>query len=315
MILGKSVSSGRLLLNGVGLLVTAIPVAFGWAHVMPWRPQNVGAQARPQFDVASVKPCDTKSLPPGARSGSIDATEGRLSMNCVSVRSFISWAYIEYADPQRPRFFKRPPIEGGPSWMNADHYTINAETERKVTPQMMQGPMLQSILEDRFKLKIRRVTREVPVYELTVAKGGFKMQPAAEGSCTPRDPKNLTRRLGGNENPYCGQAHFSQKGINVTVELRSVTMEEFGNWIATSNFDRTIIDKTGIIGKYDFKMEYSLDQSSPRYRAQDDDSADPSVGLFPSIFSVVQQFGLKLVPAKGPGEFIVIDSIEKPSGN
>jgi uncharacterized protein (TIGR03435 family) len=225
----KLFRSGKVLLSGTGLLAITLPVLFSPAHAMPWRPQNVGVKALPQFDVASVKPCDTKSLPPGARSGSINASDGRLSMNCVLVRSFISWAYIEYADPQRPRFFKRPPIEGGPSWMNSDHYTINAETESKVTPQMMQGPMLQSILEDRFKLKVRRVTREVPVYELTVAKGGFKLQPAEEGSCTPRDPKNLTRKLAANEKPYCGQAQFSQKGINVTAELRSVTLEEFGN--------------------------------------------------------------------------------------
>jgi uncharacterized protein (TIGR03435 family) len=67
--------------------------------------------------------------------------------------------------------------------MRSDRYLIDAKPERAAGQEMMNGPMMQALLEDRFRLKIHRETREVPAYALTAPKGGTKLQPFQQGSC------------------------------------------------------------------------------------------------------------------------------------
>jgi uncharacterized protein (TIGR03435 family) len=93
----------------------------------------------------------------------------------------ISDAYVTYADDlMRPG--ESVPISGGPAWLRTDTYDIEAKAEGSPTTRVMEGPMLQALLEDRFKLKLRFQTREIPVYELTVAKSGIKLQPLKDGT-------------------------------------------------------------------------------------------------------------------------------------
>ncbi len=76
--------------------------------------------------------------------------------------------------------------------------------------------------------------------------------------------------------------------------------------------DRPVIDKTGIPGMFTFHVEFAFDDSTPGLRPAPSD--EPGGG--PSIFTAVQeQLGLKLEPTKGPGDFLVIDSVERPSEN
>jgi uncharacterized protein (TIGR03435 family) len=146
-------------------------------------------QPASEFEVASVKPCDARSLPPGARSGAITRSPGRLMMECVTLHSLIATAYVDYADGKRqgPASLQRMPIEGGPSWITSEHYTVDAKSDGPASLEMTQGPMLQALLEDRFQVKTHRVVREVPVYEMTLAKGGLKLAHSEEGSCVQRD--------------------------------------------------------------------------------------------------------------------------------
>ena len=83
---------------------------------------------------------------------------------------------------------QRIPIEGGPGWVASERYTINAKAEDNANAYVMQGPLLQTLLENRFKLKIHRETREIPIYELVVAKGGPKLKPFREGICSRCPP-------------------------------------------------------------------------------------------------------------------------------
>ena len=76
-----------------------------------------------------------------------------------------------------------PPIEGGPSWIDSERYTINAEAEGSPSAAVMKGPMLQSLLAERFQLKTHMESREGPAYALIVAKVGPKLKPWHEGSC------------------------------------------------------------------------------------------------------------------------------------
>src|SRR5262249_47372554 len=107
---------------------------------------------------------------------------------CTTVFNLINGAYVLFADGHvNPQ--SRVPIEGGPSWIHTSRYRIDAKADGAQSQGMMHGPMLQTLLEDRFKLKIHRETREVPAYALTVAKGGIKLNTFKEGSCIPLDLK------------------------------------------------------------------------------------------------------------------------------
>jgi uncharacterized protein (TIGR03435 family) len=99
----------------------------------------------------------------------------------------IQAAYVIFANGHAMTNPSHIPISGGPEWINSDRYTIDAKPEDPQTLEMMNGPMLQALLEERFRLKVHREVREVPVYSLTEAKTGLKLKPFKEGSCTPVD--------------------------------------------------------------------------------------------------------------------------------
>jgi uncharacterized protein (TIGR03435 family) len=314
----------KFLLGAAGFAALAVPVVFGLAHAMPWHGQNTAAPAREQFDVASVKPCDKNSpVPPaaGRGGGSGSAASSRLDMPCSTLAHLIEVAYVEFPDGVRqPRLaFKPLPIEGGPAWLRSDTFLISAETDKSATPTMMRGPMLQVILEDRFKLKVHRETREVPVYELTVAKGGLKIQHTVPGSCVAENLENLGRPPEPGEKPLCVLGMRRTDATNVTVWSRGMTLNQICHYLDGIGIDRPLIDKTGVADTelFDMQLQFSIDDSTPGLHPRDtgDDAATPSGTAFPSLFTAIQQLGLKLAPAKGPGKFVVIDGVERPSGN
>src|ERR1700679_147610 len=160
-----------------------------------------GAPAQ-KFDVASIKLCspsDNGPVVPGGRSGGANfgTSPGRLHIHCMSVDGLVSLAYT-VNDPltNSNGGTDSHPVRGGPAWAPSDFYPIEAETDDAVangpTPtaspasNLMRGPMLQALLEDRFQLKTHREAEEVPMYALTVAKGGLRLKPMEQG-CTPPD--------------------------------------------------------------------------------------------------------------------------------
>lgn len=309
----------KFALAAVGVVALAVPICVGLIGAPAIRAQSAGAAA-PKFDVASVKLCDSNSLPPGGRAGGAStSSSGRLTLTCATVKSFIVMSYVLSANGQRQgsNALKLLPVEGGPSWINSERYTINAETETNASDSVMRGPMLQAVLEDRFKLKVHRETREVPIYELTVAKTGFKLQPAKEESCTPRVPREPGQpppQPGPGQPPFCGQGLVKRTGSSFSVDLRSMTLDEFANWL-NFGLDRLAFDKTGLTGKYDFHLEFSADESTPGFLLGGTAAGETPDPMYATMFTAIQQFGLKLVPAKGPGSFLVIDSVERPSPN
>jgi uncharacterized protein (TIGR03435 family) len=169
---------------------------------------------------------------------------------------------------------------------------------------MLQGPMLQALLEDRFKLKIRRETKEVPVYALTVGKSGAKLQQFKEGTSSPPTP---------GQKPDCtSMISGSANGPNMArVFMQATTVDEFSKALGFV-LARPIINKSGITGLFDFHLEYAIDETTggPARATPSDEPAGPS------IFTAIQeQLGLKLDSDKGPGERLVIDRVERPSGN
>jgi uncharacterized protein (TIGR03435 family) len=202
------------------------------------------------------------------------------------------------------------PISGGPSWINTDRYTINAKAEGAPSRPMIMGPMLRALLEDRFQLKVRREIREVPVYNLTVARNGPKLKMAKEGTCpTPGGPPGVS----------CpGSVWFERKGLNLIVDQQA-TLDDFVRMLI-QRLDRPVIDKTGIKGIFDFHLEFAPDTTLGNPPGGGDPTAAPADAPAdlrgPSIFTALQeQLGLKLESTKGPGEVLVIDHVERPSEN
>ena len=246
-------------------------------------------------------------------------------LKCATAANLIQQAYVLFTNglSLNPQSF---PISGGPGWLDSDHYDITAKAEGNPPLETMMGPMLQSLLEDRFKLKLHRETREVPVYALTVAKAGLKLKPLDKPDC---DPPDLTRILAppapGQQPPnFCGAARFGRNGAILTLNIHTMSLKEFSQYISRGplgpQLDRPVIDKTGIDGIFDFHLEFAPDQNTPgfllqlRRPVQNGVPSDEPVG--PSIFTALQeQLGLKLDPTKGPGDFLVIDHVEKPSEN
>jgi uncharacterized protein (TIGR03435 family) len=284
-----------------------VPIALGVIAAPTLVAQSAQPPLTPKFEVASIRHCkDTPA--PGQRSGGGNSSPGRLNIGCTPVRGLISQAYLLFVNG-RFRVGLPPPIEGGPAWINSESYEINARAEDSVSLDVMNGPMLQSLLEDRFKLKIRRGTREVSVYALTVAKNGPKLQPFKEGSCTPVDRTQFVPFHPPSPDQVLANCHATGRGAgpNLKVEAQGMSIADFVKiFLDSHTVDRPVIDKTGITGLFDFHLEYAPDRGAP--------SDDPATG--PSIFTALQeQLGLKLEPGKGPQEFLVIDSVERPSEN
>ncbi|HEY4089679.1 MAG TPA: M56 family metallopeptidase, partial [Bryobacteraceae bacterium] len=191
----KSFSRGLTRWSIVSLLVVATPLTYLAAASRPQKtePQTIAQAAppnasttlpriaRPKFSVASIKPCD----PDASRAGGRGKAGAYFRRNCVTVKTLIQDAYIRFADGNsgNPMLTPLTKIEGGPTWIDNDRYTVEAEPEESTTGAMMGGPMMQTLLEDRFQLRAHRETREGLIYELIVAKGGSKLLPAKQGPC------------------------------------------------------------------------------------------------------------------------------------
>ncbi len=275
-----------------------------WLHAQP-----VSSPATPKFDVVSVKRCKPGVTVSGGSS------PGRLHIGCgilanVDNTGLIQLAYNRYAGGQLTSFGIIP-IEGGPDWIHSETFEIDAKTDGDPSFQMMEGPMMRAVFEDRFKLKIHRETRQGPVYELILGKGSPKLKPLREGTCTPV-------LIGHTLPPVAPGQHYCRNLVSPrSVDFEGGTLAMLAGLLALI-LDRPVIDKTGITDYFAIQLRFSPDDSAPSRTAPADPGAPATVRDpdDPGIFQAIQeQLGLKLVPAKGPVDVLVIDHIERPSEN
>jgi len=284
------------------LLIAALSSA--WLQAQP-----VLSPATPKFDVVSIKPCRPGDAPGG------DSSPGRLHIGCGILANtdntgLIQIAYNRYSGGHLNSYGVIP-IEGGPDWIHSEAFEIDAKSDGQPSTLMMQGPMMQAILEDRFKLKIHRETRQGPVYELVSGKGSPKLKPLQDGSCTPVFVGRTLPALSSGQH-YCRNMVSPR-----SVEFEGGTLSMFGG-LLNLILDRPVIDKTGITNYFEIHLLFSPDDLAvPRpATANPGGPADSSAPDAPGIFQAVQeQLGFKLVPAKGPVDVLVIDHIERPSKN
>lgn len=204
-------------------------------------------------------------------------------------------------------------VSGVAGWMNSDRYDISARVAGTPTPgreaMMLQRRRLQTLLQDRFKLAVHHDTKELPIYELTVAKGGPKLQASA---CLDMDPKNPTPAPGKTFMDYCGSSGFFKGRF----EASTANMGDLAKALANL-LDRFVVDKTGINGTFHVTLTFAADDSGARVPGPPDDAGNAAAAdSSPNIFTAIQeQLGLKLESGRGPVEVMVIDHVEKPSGN
>ena len=212
-------------------------------------------------------------------------------------------------------------VDGGPGWIDSARYDITAKPRvnqdrgtrlsRKDT-QIEMALMVQSLLEERFQLVLHRETKELPVYALTVAKGGLKLR---EAPCTIYDPNNGPPRPPSGEKPpdYCGNFGIRGGGTtNRVLDAFGMTMTEFAQNLPDLGLERVVIDKTGFTGKFNVHLEFAPNETTGP--GDPDRPAPTETG--PSFFTAMQeQLGLKVESTKGVVEVLVIDRIERPSEN
>jgi uncharacterized protein (TIGR03435 family) len=249
------------------------------------------AQPAPQFEVVSVKHstgCDNGGGRNGG--GSETVSPDRLDLRCRTAAGLVQTAYG-----------RELAISGGPAWMHSERYDIDAKAETPQSPSTLRGPMLQALLATRFQLQVHSETKEVPAYALTLGKGAPRLQPAHPGKCTPRGSPRAPGLF------PCGV--FAPSPAKDGVYMYSTTLTYFCAQLSVV-MDRQVIDKTGIEGVFDIFIEAS---PRPADATATDNSLSGQLGS--DILSAIQKMGLKLESAVGSRELLVIDHVERPSGN
>jgi bla regulator protein blaR1 len=239
--------------------------------------QSATSEHGPKFEVASIKPSDPSVN--GFRIQS--APGGRFIASGVTVKFLIQQAY-------GVRDFQ---ISGGPSWIDTLKFDLNAKADDETANQRdVMSLRMQALLEERFQLKLTHETRELPIYELVVAKGGPRLKESTVGD----EGRNM--RLGR------GRMVVQGAGPPMLATQLSQTL------------GRTVVNKTGLTGSYDFTLEWTPDGQPLGPKDGDAPSSVESSG--PTIFTALQeQLGLKLESTKGPVEVLVIGRVEKPTEN
>jgi uncharacterized protein (TIGR03435 family) len=292
----------------------------------------------PKFDRVSIKPCGPvdgagRSGRGGAGGRGIGPSPpGEIFVNCLSVREMLDISLENgndrlLNDPGMPNEPQR--IRGGPAWILSDLYTIDAQSSDPAANipdargnadfKLLSGPMLRGLLEDRFQLKTHRAVEVVPMYALTVANSGFKLQPMEEGGCIPHDPTQgvfVPQMFPPGQRPLCVM-HGGWAGPNWTIDAAGQGLGKLAGMLSSLMVDRYVLDKTGITGVFIYHLVFAHDKEAPGnfppgFPEQFPPSDTPPA---PSISTVLDQLGLKLMPDSGPHEYVVIDSVERPSEN
>jgi uncharacterized protein (TIGR03435 family) len=239
---------------------------------------SVIAVAAPQNPRPAFDAASIKTNKSGqAAASTVFPPGGRLSASNASLKLLIRLAY-GVADYQ---------VSGGPDWIRFDKFDVEAKSEANPSVDVLRL-MLQRLLEERFQLRAHRATKQDAVYALVVAKGGAKLRVVPDdGTDTNRLRNDAWRGV------KAGQGHlFTDKG-----QIAGLAA------FLTQIMDRPVLDQTGLDGLYGF--DFTL---PPNILPSPDSSQ--------SIFEAIQdQLGLRLEPARGPIDVLVIDGVERLSDN
>jgi uncharacterized protein (TIGR03435 family) len=252
------------------------------------------SQKAARFEVVSIKPT-SQAASDISGLGDVDLLPGGLlRAEKVQLRYFIQDTYN----------VKPFQLLGGPAWIQSAHYDIEAKAAEGDPDHRQMRVMMQALLADRFRLRAHHETRQLPVYRLKAAKGGIKLRAPKAGGCNSDLP--------------CERVVMMMFAANAQMHGQKVPMGELVR-VLSNVMGRTVVDQTGFTGMFDFDMEFTPDQALAGVP-----TPPPMIGVEPktgegrggTIFAAMQeQLGLKLEAGKGPVDVVVIESVERPTGN
>jgi uncharacterized protein (TIGR03435 family) len=279
----------------VAIAVAVMSITLASVHAQP---------ERPRFEVASVKPAAPENRNLGGMAAVlVFLPGGTVRGTAVPLRFVITRAYnIQLRN-----------LEGESDLLN-ERFAIDARAGAGALPPkratleqtfLAEGPilreMLKTLLAERFKMAIHVEQRDSPIYALVVGSKGHKLTPAVK-DCSLKTVDEIAANIG-----PCGlQGGGPARGFRLSSAPLSSLAQGLTNFV-----DRPIVDRTGIPGRFDIDVPPWTTGATPRPDT-DEPQQDPNA---PSIFTVLQQLGLRLEPARAPIEYYVIDHVERPTEN
>lgn len=311
---------GAGILRAAGLMGIAVAVAFvlaiGAAHAQCG--STVTNPPAYEFDVVTIKP--SRPTPDGG-------VVGFIGDNTFWVKNSTTMGIIRFAFGFRGNVDGL--ISGAPQWLDSDKYDIMAKTDNAMADklkalrpdqrEMAKERMIQALLADRFKLAIHREAKEFPIYALTIAKSGLKLHEAKPGDTYAKAFPYANNFDGGAEpaGRIFGVPGADASGNTMTIYGFGISMSDLARDL-TNKTGQTVQDKTGLTGRYDVTLKYwitllrSGSDGAPDVQSAAASEPTGGTGLMTAI---QQQLGLKLESTKGPVSTVVIDHVERPSGN
>jgi uncharacterized protein (TIGR03435 family) len=298
--------SKRLVLVAVAALSLTIPIVTGAIEAAAFAAGQlsnplIGPAIDPEsrFEVVSIKPSDPSAQ---LRIGMIP---GRIDLVGVPVRVVAALVL-----PLRRVF-------GWPDGIDTERYTISAKMPDGA-PQAAQQVAIRNLLKDRFKLVTHQETRELPIYNLVLARSDGRLGPAlkessAECQAVVREYVQVVRQGAPTQAPPAAVARCtsSQPGIGM-FSMNGTSLGALAN-LLPQFVERQVIDRTGLTGIYDLTLKWTP-EAIPSLLGLPQAPLPPADPDAPNIFTAVQeQLGLKLEAGRGPVEVVVIDHIEKPT--
>ena len=314
--------SRKLLLGAAGLVAVSVPVVLSLAQATGKMPDwQKAAGGKMMFKTASVKPNQPGVTVPNTFLFGIDDTPippgGHFSAN-IPLVGYIEFAYKVMLTQQQVDAM----VAHLPKWVWTDRYVIEAEAAGNPTKDQMRL-MIQSLLADRFKLAVHFETREMPVFDLVLDQPG-KIGPGLSPH-EERIPCDINTRRAPPDNssspvppgafvPNCGWVvTMREPDFSLFMGARDIPMQHIAPYISMwLHAGRPVVDRTGLRGMYDLSLDWAPDRN---------DAPDPGANIqrepgAPTFSEALkEQLGLKLVPANGQVETLVIDHVEKPSPN
>jgi len=240
------------------------------------------------FELATIKPSS-----PHAQGNSFRVTGHRFETRNTSLSDLLSFAYGLHAKQ----------ITAAPVWVETDKYDLTAESGAAgQASEMLWRTMLQRYLTECFKLQFHRDTQELPLYVLTIGTTGPKL---TRSKGDPNGIPALSVTLGATNaaNPNLGAVAATNANMG---DLARVMQRLVLEW--------PVIDRTGILGRYDFALNWTPDDSQFRQTRARIPGPTGSANAPRDLFTALQeQIGLKLDVLSAPSEILIIDSVEKPS--
>lgn len=303
--LERLVWSRKVALAGFALVTVMGPVGFGVLRMVPMYGQALTSTAMPpSFQVATIKASSKEDS--RAAMGFTAGGRGFYTINATA-RDLVQEAYGLKSTDQ---------IQGASGWMTTEHFDVEARMEDGQADRLKAMPMgekieqvrlmVQSLLRERFELKVHESTRESTFFELETMKGGAKLKSTAMAPADP-DGVKVPHPAVGPIVHWNGPGKLQATGVGLGVLTEQLSrMPELG-FQGGFTMGILVVDKTELTGMYDWTLNWSPENAS----GERTENADA-----PPLFTALQeQLGLKLVKAKGPVELVVIDHLDRPSAN